>query len=404
MQGFPSLQQLRIFESVATLESISAAAKTIHLSQPSVTLAIRQLENKVGARLLNRRRTGCYTTIAGSIFLARVTRMLMQIRQALCEPLVGAPFADRDGVTPLERKITDSQVRSLLAISQSVSFDEAARRIGITEPSLHRAARTLERVLRRSLYRRTAQGFTTTPTGTELARRFMVAAREIEYGVDEMRAEHGSFVSRIVVGNIPHSDTHLLSTAINDLLAKFPDASVEVRDGHYNELLTALRGGGVDIVYGVLRRPKWAVDVEEKFLFSNQYAVVARRDHPLRAPGTIKISNLARYDWIMPPRGTPRRHAFEQIFKGHKPQPKVSVETTSMEVYRALLSTSDRLSLFSSRDVQEYGDAGLEALPYRSTQFKRDDGIAVRKDWKPTRMHLEFIERLNTLAGVDPAR
>jgi DNA-binding transcriptional LysR family regulator len=106
----------------------------------------------------------------------------------------------------------------------------------------------------------------------------------------------------------------------------------------------------------------------------------------------------------MPPRGTPRRHAFEQIFKGHKPQPKVSVETTSMEVYRALLSTSDRLSLFSSRDVQEYGDAGLEALPYRSTQFKRDDGIAVRKDWKPTRMHLEFIERLNTLAGVDPAR
>ena len=32
MQGLPSLQQLRIFEAVATLESISAAAKTIHLS------------------------------------------------------------------------------------------------------------------------------------------------------------------------------------------------------------------------------------------------------------------------------------------------------------------------------------------------------------------------------------
>ena len=52
MQGLPSLQQLRIFEAVATLESISAAAKTIHLSQPSVTLAIGQLESKVGARLL----------------------------------------------------------------------------------------------------------------------------------------------------------------------------------------------------------------------------------------------------------------------------------------------------------------------------------------------------------------
>jgi LysR family transcriptional regulator, regulator for genes of the gallate degradation pathway len=404
MQGLPSLQQLRIFEAVATLESISAAAKTIHLSQPSVTLSIGQLESKVGARLLYRRRTGCYATAAGSIFLARVTRMLMQIRQALCEPLVGTPFADRNGITSLERKITDTQVRSLIAISESGSFDEAARRIGITEPSLYRAARTLERVLRRSLYRRTAQGFTTTPTGTELARRFKLAAREIEYGIDEMGAEHGSFVSRIVVGNIPHSDTHLLSAAINGLLARFPDASVEIRDGHYNDLLTALRGGGVDIVYGVLRRPKWAFDVEERFLFSNQYTVVARRDHPLRALARIKISNLARYDWIMPPLGTPRRHAFEQIFKAHKFHPKVSIETTSMEVYRALLGTSDRLSLFSDRDVKEYREAGLEALPYHSTQFKRDDGVAVRKDWKPTRMHLEFIERLTTLAGADPPR
>ncbi|MGB8615126.1 MAG: LysR family transcriptional regulator, partial [Pseudolabrys sp.] len=141
--------------------------------------------------------------------------MATQIRQALCEPIVGPPFVDRGSVTPLERKITDAQVRALIAISESVSFDEAARLVGITEPSLHRAARTLERVLRRTLYRRTAKGFTTNPPGTELARRLKVAAREIEYGIDEVSAEHGHFVSRIVVGNIPHSDIHLLSAAIN---------------------------------------------------------------------------------------------------------------------------------------------------------------------------------------------
>ncbi len=399
-QRIPSLQQLRVFDAVAQQESISAAAKTIHLSQPSVTQAISHLESKVGATLFDRRRTGCYLTSSGTIFLPRVARMVTQIRQALCEPIVGTPFVDLSSVTPLERKITDTQVRSLIAISESVSFDEAARRIGITEPSLHRAARTLERVLRRTLYRRTAQGFTTTPPGTELARRFKVAAREIEYGIDEISAEHGHFVSRIVVGNIPHSDIHLLSAAINDLLAKYPDASVEVLDGHYNDLLTALRGGRVDVVYGVLRLPKWAFDVEEKFLFSNRYAVVARRDHPLRALSKVTISKLSRYDWILPPPDTPRRHAFEKIFKGYKPQPKVSVETTSMEVYRALLGTSDRLSLFSDRDVKEYRAAGFEALPYNSPKFQRDDGIAVRKDWKPTRMHLAFLVQLSALAGV----
>jgi LysR family transcriptional regulator, regulator for genes of the gallate degradation pathway len=398
--SLPSLQQLRVFDAVANLESFSAAAKTIHLSQPSVTLAIRHLEGKVGAALFDRRQTGCYVTSAGAIFLPRVTRMRSQIRQALCEPIVGQPFVDRSSVTALERKITDTQVRSLIAISESVSFDEAARRIEITEPSLHRSARTLERILRRTLYRRTAQGYTTTPPATELARRFKVAAREIEYGMDEIAAEHGPFVSRIVVGNIPHSDTHLLSAAINELLAKFPQAAVDVLDGHYSDLLNALRHGSVDIVYGVLRRPRWAFDIEERFLFSNRYAVVARRDHPIRTLRRITTSELARYDWIMPPKGTPRRHAFEQIFKERKIQPKVSVETTSMEIYRALLGTSDRLSLFSHREADTDRTAGFEALPYRSPSLKRDDGIALRRDWKPTKIHLEFLERLAAFAAI----
>ena len=136
-------------------------------------------------------------------------------------------------------------------------------------------------------------------------------------------------------------------------------------DGHYNDLLNALRHGSVDIVYGVLRRPKWAFDIEERFLFSNRYAVVARRDHPIRMLRRITTSDLARYDWIMPP-GNLRCHAFEQIFKERKIQPKVSVETTRWGSIERLLGTSDRLSLFSHREVDADRTAGFEALPYRS--------------------------------------
>src|SRR4051812_36575581 len=70
-QRLPSLQQLRAFEAVAGSESISAAAKAIHLSQPSVTQAIGDLERKVGAALFDRRRSGCYLTAAGGIFRPR---------------------------------------------------------------------------------------------------------------------------------------------------------------------------------------------------------------------------------------------------------------------------------------------------------------------------------------------
>jgi DNA-binding transcriptional LysR family regulator len=324
--------------------------------------------------------------------------MSTQVRQALCEPIVGPPFAARNDVIPLERRMTDAHVRSLIAVSESASFDEAARRINITEPSLHRAARTLEQILRRTLYRRTAQGFTTTPAATELARRFKVAAREIEYAIDEISAERGHVASRIIVGNIPHSDARLLSAAINELLTKFPDASVDVRDGHYDDLLAALRSGSVDLVYGVLRLPKWALDVEEQFLFANRYAVVARRDHPLRALQKVTIADLARYDWILPPLGTPRRRAFEEIFKRYRSPPKVSVETTSVGIYQSLLPASDKLSLYSYREIEGHEVAAFDALPYHSQRLQRAEGIAIRKDWRPTRIHLEFMDRLKGLA------
>jgi len=202
-----------------------------------------------------------------------------------------------------------------------------------------------------------------------------------------------------------------IGTGSQGLVTLTPDAldpkhkTVEVLDGHYNDLLTTLRGGGVDILYGVLRLPKWAFDVEEKFLFSNRYAVVARRDHPLPAFSKITISQLSRYDWIMPPPGTPRRHAFEEIIKGHKSRPKVSVETTSMGVYGALLGTSDRLSLFSDRDVKEYRAAGIEALPYHSPKFQRDDGkIAFSGDLLKSPVYKDFAGDLNgrLAKGIKP--
>ncbi|HSZ66827.1 MAG TPA: LysR family transcriptional regulator, partial [Xanthobacteraceae bacterium] len=85
----PSLRQLRAFEAVARLESVSAAARDIHLSQPGVSQAIHALENGLDAQLFERRQSGCYVTASGAILLPRVRRFLEYLRSALMEP--GSP-------------------------------------------------------------------------------------------------------------------------------------------------------------------------------------------------------------------------------------------------------------------------------------------------------------------------
>jgi len=388
---FPSLRQLRAFAAAARLASVSAAAREVNLSQPGLTQSLHALEARLEARLFDRRRSGCYVTPLGAILLPRVRRFFDHVGAALSAPLVGSPF------TATINKITGAQMRSLIAIAASPSMEAAARRLAIAQPSLHRPARELERELRRSLFHRTAQGVTTNPQGAELARRFQVALREIAYGLEELQAAQGAVVSRIAVGNIPHSGERILSAAVDALLAIFPSAHVRIVDGPYEALLDDLRAGRLDLLFGVLRRPAWARDVTEERLFENPYVVVARADHPLRRATRITPRELTRYGWIMPEAGAPRRRAFERLFAGLT-APPVRIETTSLSIYRSVLATSDRLTLMSRLAAQSAESAALAVLPFRSPHLHRSDGVASRIDWQPTDVHIRFLDLLRAEA------
>jgi LysR family transcriptional regulator of gallate degradation len=392
--NIPSFRQLRAFEAVARLESVSSAAREVNLSQPALTQSLHALEGRLRIRLFERRRTGCYATQLGAILLPRVRRFFDHIRSALSAPATGALFIGRQGANAIINKLTKPQLRCLIAVSENESFEAAARSLGISQPSLHRSAKELERELRRSLYRRAASGMTTTAQGSELAMRFQLALREIEYGLEEVHAAQGVIISRLAIGNIPHSNHQMLSAAINELLSGHPNAHVQVIDGRYEVLLNDLRNGRLDFLFGVLRRSDWVSDVQEELLFSNPYVVVGRKDHPLSASKVISLNDLARYDWIMPGPSTPRQQALERLFVGMSRKPRVNIETTSMQIYRSILACTDRLTLMSQVESQLNDDNALAVLPFRSPHLSRVDGVATRVDWRPTSIHGKFLDFL----------
>lgn len=62
------LSQLRYFLETARLENITQAAKALHISQPSLTIAIRELEEELGIHLFQRIRQRIYLTSEGNYF------------------------------------------------------------------------------------------------------------------------------------------------------------------------------------------------------------------------------------------------------------------------------------------------------------------------------------------------
>jgi DNA-binding transcriptional LysR family regulator len=78
-----NLDQLRTLATVAKLGSFSAAARELSLTQPAVSLQIRDLEQRVGLRLIDRVGKNARPTAAGQDLIAHAERMMAEADRAL---------------------------------------------------------------------------------------------------------------------------------------------------------------------------------------------------------------------------------------------------------------------------------------------------------------------------------
>lgn len=76
------LRQVRCFIAVAEELSFGAAAARLHVAQPALTRTIKKLEDRIGARLLDRDTRNVRLTEIGRVFLGQARSALEQIHQA----------------------------------------------------------------------------------------------------------------------------------------------------------------------------------------------------------------------------------------------------------------------------------------------------------------------------------
>ena len=74
-----TLQQLRYVIEVAKTGSMNVAAKQLFVSQPSLSMAIRELENDVHISIFERTTKGVVITAEGEEFLGYARQIINQV-------------------------------------------------------------------------------------------------------------------------------------------------------------------------------------------------------------------------------------------------------------------------------------------------------------------------------------
>lgn len=399
-RGLPNIRHMRVFLETVQTGSVSVAAGRCHLSQPAATQAIARLEADIGTPLLIRRRQQAGLTTCGSVFFQRATKALYHLNEGSRAALRKAGKTPRDRGT-FELSVTASQLRNLIAIANSGSFTVAAKTLGLSQPTIHRTARSLEAVVGVPFFVTSPSGVQLTPEAEAIVLGAKLAENEIRLCIEDISRVLGQEKGTFVLGSLPLARTSIVPKAIHAMLSTTDGFQIRVVEGRYSELLRSLREGDIDCLIGALRYPAIADDIEQEKLFKDALTIVAHPSHPLVGRQNLSIDDTIKYPWVAPPKSTPAgRYLFETLRIYERDKTPVCVVTSSLAVLRGVLAEGLYISIISRHQIEIDKKLGtICELDVPLTEHVRDIGLSFRRDWQPTATQRQFLENLRSISN-----
>lgn len=392
-KSIPNVRHLEAFRAAAYEKSISAAARTIHISQPAVTQAIAEFERDIGVRLLTRGARGVSLTDAGMLALVRADRALEHLQEAFSDITQSGKRRGRS----LLRVATTARLTAIIAVSQNDGFGSAARARGLSRTTVHHAVRDFERAIGTPLLEATSHGVRCTREAERFVRLVLLAGSEIQQARAEVMSAQGSEQGETVIGVMPLARSSLVPQAVLAFAEGKPRHRIRLLDGPYETLLRELRAGRADFLIGALREAVPA-DIVQRHLFDDPLAIIVRPKHPLAALGgrSPTFNSLARYSWIAPRPDSPLRRQFDALIAA-LPTPPVAepIECNSLMAARAMLIASDRVMLLSVNQVShEVATGQLVGLPHPLGDVHRSIVLTMRRGWLPTNAQRDLLQTI----------
>lgn len=397
-----TLRQLLIFHAIAATGSAGGAARRLRLSQPAVSHALTKLETALGVTLFDRMPQGSTLTADGAILQARVLRMQGYIHAAVLAVLgeKGTESAERCATS-----LTSTQTACHLAVATTGSFQAAAVALGVSTPAVHRAAHELEMLLSAQLYRRSGRRLEVTGIGRRLANGLHLALTEIDQAQDDVEAAAGAGAPRVRIGVLPLTPASVVGRSIGQMITDHPDLDLRIEEGPYDRLAPQLRDGRLDVIFGAIRPERADPDFLARALVDDPYVIVARAAHPLASRGHVAAAELATQTWLVPPSGSPRRKAIDDLLAALPRPPRTVLETSSEAMMIAILLASNCLTLGPRSQVQSSAPMGnLRRIRSEEQTALRTIGFTLRADWLPTRAQKQMLEIVEEhLLTISPA-
>jgi DNA-binding transcriptional LysR family regulator len=281
-------------------------------------------------------------------------------------------------------------------VCEEGSLRAAAKKLGLTQPTLSKAIRRMEDEIGAVLFDRKARGVSLTVYGQSFlrhAKAVAASAADVRSEIDALRRGTTGTVS---VGVGPSWISNGLAQAIRTLRAEKPGVHLKIVRGMDDGLKALLRSGEIDMALAVLPDAQAEPDLVGEPLLQDRYGVIACNSHPLHGR-TVGLAELLDYPWMLSNSEATITKRLRNIFylEGLTlPEPVIECDIHAIRF--ALMLDSPYLSVQALDHFHSMGVDGISPLDVGHKSWNRTAGLITRKDGEPNPSAIHLISLVRT--------
>jgi DNA-binding transcriptional LysR family regulator len=272
------------------------------------------------------------------------------------------------------------QLECFVAVVDEGSFTSAARRIGISQPSLSQHIRALEEELAGAVFERLPRGVALTPAGRSLLPEARAAVRAVERGRQGARAALAVESGELEVATVLSMAVGLLPQYIQKWHQRHPNVAIRLHEFVHRRLLEeAVERGVADFAIGPLPLRSWEGPLQT--VAWEEFVIVVPRTDALAERSSVRLEELADRDWVLYHHDHGLAGIVEEICRRAGFSPRGTVRTSQAEGAARLAAAGLGPALVPRNIVLPGLDGAVLRLRPR---LIRDVAVYARTEWSST--------------------
>ena len=237
------------------------------------------------------------------------------------------------------------QLQAFLAVAETGSFQQAARKCGVTQSTISRQIQGLETDLGLPLFHRTAQtrltlgGDRFLPRARKICQEWQNATKELEDLLAGKQPE-------LCVAAIHSVCAYHLPPVLQQFCRDYPEVQLRITSLGSDRALKVLKDGLVDLAIVMHNRllttsPEMIVDV----LYNESIQVLMAVNHPLTQYEQVPWFELARYPQVVFKDGYGMQRLVQEQFERQGVTLQVALELNTLDAFRGVVRQGQLVAL-----------------------------------------------------------